>query len=92
MKNRSLTRRDIAVMTSERTGHPAELINEILGAALDTIADNVLNGADVRFNGFGCFSRVARAARVSNLPNRQGLTPARHIVKFKPYPALIVVS
>lgn len=67
------------------TGLDQQVVNQVLGATLDAVADAVSAGETVTLPGFGSFERRARAARTGRNPQTGEAMeiPAGHSPAFK---------
>jgi len=63
-----MTKKDIAQVVAQRADVSAATAEEILGAALDVIGEQLAKGEDVRLAGFGTFEPRERAARTGRNP------------------------
>ena len=63
-----MTKKDIAQVVAQRADVSATAAEEILGAALDVIGEQLAKGEDVRLAGFGTFETRERAARTGRNP------------------------
>ena len=89
--SKAISKNDLTVLVADRTQCHKSVVKDVVDATLDVIADLAMSGYEVRLTGFGCFSQVYRKPRAAgNLPGaRAAVTPGKHTVKFRPYPALI---
>ena len=82
-----MTKRDLVVRISEKTGQVQQQVFEIVQLTLDYIAGEVAHGRTVELRNFGVFEvkiRKARIGRNPNQPKRDVPIPSRAVVKFKP--------
>ncbi len=63
-----MTKKDIAQVVAQRADVSATAAEEIIGAALDVIGEQLAKGEDVRLAGFGTFETRGRAARTGRNP------------------------
>jgi len=63
-----MTKKDIAQAVAARTDVSAAAAEDIIGAALDVIGEQLAKGEDVRLAGFGTFETRDRAARTGRNP------------------------
>ena len=63
-----MTKKDIAQVVAQRADVSATAAEEIIGAALDVIGEQLAKGEDVRLAGFGTFETRERAARTGRNP------------------------
>jgi nucleoid DNA-binding protein len=63
-----MTKKDIAQVVAQRADVSAATAEEVLGAALDVIGEQLAKGEDVRLPGFGTFETRQRAARTGRNP------------------------
>ena len=83
----ALTKRDLAVSVSEKSGINQFQAQHAVQAVLDGILASLAKGRHVEFREFGVFEIVTRKARVGRNPNKPTDTvqiPAHRCVKFKP--------
>jgi nucleoid DNA-binding protein len=84
----TMTRRDLAQKMAERLGrrHTAVEMLECVQAAIDCMAEAMLEGRHIEFRDFGVFEIVERKARLGRNPKKPEDVfpiPARRIIKFK---------
>lgn len=82
-----MTKRDLLVSISEKTGMTQAQVLRILQATLDHISNAVAKGTTVELRNFGVFEVKVRKARVGRNPKRPDTPvpiPRRAAVKFKP--------
>ena len=83
----TITKRDLVVQISNRTGLTQQQVSDVLQNFLGVVTDKLASNGDVVLRNFGTFQvRVARA-KVGRNPNRPGSDvpiPPRAVVKFKP--------
>lgn len=82
-----MTKRDLVVRISDKTGMVQQQVFEIVQLTLNAIADEVAQGRTVELRNFGVFEvkiRKARIGRNPNQPKRDVPIPSRAVVKFKP--------
>lgn len=82
-----MTKRDLVVRISEKTGLVQQQVFEVVQLTLDLIAAEVALGRTVELRNFGVFEvkiRKARVGRNPNQPKRDVPIPERAVVKFKP--------
>lgn len=82
-----MTKRDLVVRISDKTGMVQQQVFEIVQFTLNAIADEVAQGRTVELRNFGVFEvkiRKARIGRNPNQPKRDVPIPSRAVVKFKP--------
>ena len=72
-----MTKKDIAQAVAARTDVSAAAAEEIIGAALDVIGEQLAKGEDVRLAGFGTFETRDRAARTGRNPRPARRSPSR---------------
>ena len=83
----NITKRDLVVELSDRTGQTQAEVLEVFQAALELIAEKLSAGDDVTLRRFGTFELRMAKAKVGRNPNKPGTEmhiPARTVVKFKP--------
>ena len=81
-----MTKRDLVVRISDKTGMVQQQVFEIVQLTLNAIADEVAQGRTVELRNFGVFEVKIRKARVGRNPNKPGTDvpiPQRAVVKFK---------
>lgn len=82
-----MTKRDLVVRISDKTGMVQQQVFEIVQLTLNAIADEVAQGRTVELRNFGVFEvkiRKARIGRNPNQPKHDVPIPSRAVVKFKP--------
>ena len=83
----TLTKRDLVVDISEKTGMIQQQASDVLQKLLDAIAEARARGDRVELRNFGIFEvqvRKARTGRNPNAPETDVPIPQRSVVKFKP--------
>ena len=79
-----MTKKDIAQVVAQRADVSATAAEEIIGAALDVIGEQLAKGEDVRLAGFGTFETRDRAARTGRTRRPAGRSPSpRRPRRFK---------
>lgn len=82
-----MTKRDLVVRISDKTGLVQQDVFKVVQMTLDFIAAEVAQGRTVELRNFGVFEvkiRKARIGRNPNEPERDVPIPSRAVVKFKP--------
>jgi len=80
-----MTKAEFIMQVASKSGLSQKDTNQVVKAALETITE-VLQGKDsISFVGFGSFSTVRRAARISKIPSTGESieVPEKTAVKFK---------
>jgi len=80
-----MTKAEFIMQVASKSGLSQKDTNQVVKAALETITE-VLQGKDsISFVGFGSFSTVQRAARISKIPSTGESieVPEKTAVKFK---------
>ena len=85
MKTRNVSRTDLVTLAAERLKISKVAAAQALQVYTDLIGEAVMDGAEIRLNGFGVFRRRHSAPRV--LPNGEQ-SVGRYRVTFKAYSAL----
>lgn len=83
---KTLTKQDLALYISEKTGRSMVETGNIVQLSLERILDALASGMRVEFRDFGVFEVVMRNARLARNPRRPSETvgiPAHREVKFK---------
>jgi nucleoid DNA-binding protein len=81
-----LTKRDIVVAISNKTGMRQQQVFEVVQRTLDEITDSLARNVAVELRNFGIFQPRLTKPRVGRNPNQPGsnfVIPARVTVKFK---------
>src|SRR5437762_12747123 len=81
-----LTKRDIVVSISNKTGMVQHQVSDVVQRTLDKITDSLANSFPVELRNFGVFQPKLTKARVGRNPNQPGssfVIPPRATVKFK---------
>ncbi len=84
--NTKLTKRDIVISLSEKTGLTQSQVQEVIQGVLDEITYSVATGQDVELRNFGVFEvrlSKARVGRNPNQPDHSFSIPSRATVKFR---------
>jgi nucleoid DNA-binding protein len=82
-----MTKRDLVVRISRKTGLKQEDVMDVIQQALDTITGELAAGRGIEFRNFGVFELKVRKPRIGRNPNAPKNTvkiPERVVVKFKP--------
>jgi nucleoid DNA-binding protein len=82
-----MTKRDLVIRISDRTGLNQRDVGRTLQLALDIIVDELAANRDIEFRNFGVFEVARRRPRIGRNPNAPKKTvkiPERAVVKFKP--------
>jgi len=82
----TLTKRDLVVQISEKTGIVQSQVLGVVQATLDHIVDAVARGENVELRNFGVLEVRLTKPRIGRNPNKPGSEvpiPARATVKFK---------
>jgi len=83
----AITKRDIVVHVSNKTGLTQQEVSGVLQSTLDFITTSLANGNEVVMRNFGTFEVRRTKPKIGRNPNRQGtemVIPPRAVVKFKP--------
>ena len=83
----NITKRDLVIELSNRTGQTQGQVFELLQATLDLITEELSHGNDVTLRRFGTFEVRVTKPKIGRNPNISGSEmqiPARSVVKFKP--------
>jgi nucleoid DNA-binding protein len=83
----TLTKRDLVIRISEKTGLNQQQVLDVVQKTLDNIAEALTKGEKVELRNFGVFEvrvRKARIGRNPNAPTADVPIPERSVVKFKP--------
>lgn len=83
----TLTKRDLVLRLSEKTGLQQQQVLELLEKTLDCVSQALIEGCKVELRNFGVFElkvRKARLGRNPRAPATQVEIPERSVVKFKP--------
>ncbi len=81
-----MTKAELVAKVAETTGQPKKVVKEVVNAVLETVAEALESGENVKLlPEFGVFSVAERAARVGRNPQtgKKIKIPARKVVKFK---------
>ncbi len=80
-----MTKAEFIMQVASKSGLSQKDTNEVIKAALDTISQVLQDKDSISFVGFGSFSTVQRASRVSKIPStgESIQVPAKTAVKFK---------
>ncbi len=83
----AVTKRDLVVELSNRTGMTQSQSFDLLQQALDLITEELSNGNEVTLRKFGTFEVRVSKAKIGRNPNKPGSEmriPPRAVVRFKP--------
>ncbi len=82
----TLTKRDLVITISEKSGLTQAQVFDVIQQTLDQIVKSLAAGGKVELRNFGVFEVKIRKARVGRNPNKPETDvpiPARAMVKFK---------
>ena len=83
----TITKRDLVVKISNKTGLTQQQVFDVIQNTLDTITATLANNDEVVLRNFGSFQVRQTKQKVGRNPNKPGtdvIIPPRAIVKFKP--------
>lgn len=83
----NLTKRELAIRISKKTGVPQVAVKEVIQKTLDYIVESLQKGQNVELRNFGVFTvknRKARTGRNPNKPQEVVTIPAKKVAYFKP--------
>ena len=83
----TITKRDLVVKISNKTGLTQQQVFDVIQNTLDTITATLANNDEVVLRNFGSFQVKQTKQKVGRNPNKPGIDviiPPRAIVKFKP--------
>lgn len=83
----TITKRDLVVKISNKTGLTQQQVFDVIQNTLDTITATLANNDEVVLRNFGSFQVRQTKQKVGRNPNKPGtdvVIPPRAIVKFKP--------
>ena len=83
----TITKRDLVVKISNKTGLTQQQVFDVIQNTLDTITATLTNNDEVVLRNFGSFQVKQTKQKVGRNPNKPGtdvIIPPRAIVKFKP--------
>ena len=83
----TITKRDLVVKISNKTGLTQQQVFDVIQNTLDTITAALANNDEVVLRNFGSFQVKRTKQKVGRNPNKPGtdvIIPPRAIVKFKP--------
>ena len=88
------TRNDVAKEVAPKFGLTLQDADRFVAIVLEEIKAMLLRGDEVTFKGFGRFAPVRQEGRIKRHPEtgERIITPAKNIVKFKPYGDLAELS
>ncbi|SPE50502.1 Integration host factor subunit beta [Verrucomicrobia bacterium] len=82
----SLTKHDLVLRVSEKTGFQQQMVQKVLELSLEAIAASLAEGIKVELRNFGVFDIRVRDPRVGRNPRSPTKTvtiPKRAVVKFR---------
>ena len=82
----TVTKRDLVMRISSKTGMVQQQVHEVVQKTLDYISESLAQGDKIELRNFGVFEVKVRKARVGRNPNRPEADvpiPRRAVVKFK---------
>ena len=83
----TITKRDLVIELSNRTGQTQSHVFDIFQAALDLMTEELTKGNEITLRRFGTFEVRVTKPKIGRNPNKPGSEmqiPARAVVKFKP--------
>ena len=83
----TITKRDLVVKISNKTGLTQQQVFDVIQNTLDTITATLANNDEVVLRNFGSFQVKQTKQKIGRNPNKPGtdvVIPPRAIVKFKP--------
>ena len=83
----TVTKRDLVVKISNKTGLTQQQVFDVIQNTLDTITETLAKNDEVVLRNFGSFQVKQTKQKVGRNPNKPGtdvIIPPRAIVKFKP--------
>lgn len=83
----TITKRDLVVELSNRTGMTQSQAFDLLQQALDLITEELAQGNEVTLRRFGTFEVRVSKSKIGRNPNKPGSEmriPPRAVVRFKP--------
>ncbi|MCK5655431.1 MAG: integration host factor subunit beta [Candidatus Aureabacteria bacterium] len=83
----NLTKRELAIRISKKTGISQIAVKEVIQKTLDYIVESLQKGQNVELRNFGVFTvknRKARTGRNPNKPQEVVTIPAKKVAYFKP--------
>lgn len=80
-----MNRKELAARVAERTGMLRKDVDQVLGAVIDEIQEQLSKGESIKLQGLGTFEIKTRAARKARDLSRGGIVevPARRAPTFK---------
>ncbi|MDI6908104.1 MAG: HU family DNA-binding protein [Thermoanaerobacterales bacterium] len=80
-----MTKAELIKVAAEKSGLSQKQAGQVLDAVLETVAEALAKGDEVRLSGFGVFAPVARAARAGRNPRtgEEISIPARVVPVFR---------
>ena len=85
--NKTITKRDLVVDLSNELGLPQGEVLRVLEAFINHVCDDLTNGDEVVWRGFGTFhitETKPKIGRNPRKPEKEIRIPARAVVKFRP--------
>lgn len=83
----NLTKRELTIRISNKTGIPQIAVKEVIQKTLDYIVESLQKGQNIELRNFGVFTvknRKARTGRNPNKPQEVVTIPAKKVAYFKP--------
>jgi len=83
----NLTKRELAIRISKKTGISQVAVKEVIQKTLDYIVESLQKDQNVELRNFGVFTvknRKARTGRNPNKPQEVVTIPAKKVAYFKP--------
>ncbi len=83
----NLTKRELAIRISKKTGIAQVAVKEVIQKTLDYIVESLQKGQNIELRNFGVFTvknRKARTGRNPNKPQEVVTIPAKKVAYFKP--------
>lgn len=81
-----MDKKELVALVAEESGETKACVERVIDSLLSTVTKACAKGEDVRFIGFGTFSRVKREAKEGRNPatGEKMTIPARNVPKFTP--------
>ena len=83
---KTITKRDLVVAISNKTGMTQQKVYDIVQMILDDVTGHLATGDEVVLRNFGAFHVVETKAKIGRnpkAPEKDVIIPARAVVKFK---------
>lgn len=87
-KRMSISRDDLAQSISKESGHPPQMVKEVLKLFVKHLQNNLVKGKEVQLRGLFRLRRLITPERYQNTPNFKGVIPEHGRVEVRIHSSL----